>query len=135
MQARGERVHPPGPDPVRPRVARQDATDDRQVGDGDNQPKGSASTGDEETSPDEHGLAGREGNVEIVAKRTDETLSVQVRDNGTGLPEGKVGSGLGTQIVRTLIQGELGGTIDWHTMVGSGTEVTIEIPLAWLTKS
>jgi hypothetical protein len=64
MQARGERVHPPGPDPVRPRVARQDATDDRQVGDGDNQPKGSASTGDEETSPDEHGLAGRHGEGE-----------------------------------------------------------------------
>ncbi|MCU1557744.1 MAG: ATPase, partial [Microbacteriaceae bacterium] len=76
-----------------------------------------------------------EGIVEIIAERTDETLSVQVRDNGSGLPEGKVGSGLGTQIVRTLIQGELGGTIDWHTMVGDGTEVTIDIPLAWLTKS
>jgi two-component sensor histidine kinase len=87
------------------------------------------------TNAVEHGLAGREGNVEIIAERNEETLSVQVRDNGGGLPEGKVGSGLGTQIVRTLIQGELGGTIDWHTMVGSGTEVTIEIPLAWLTKS
>ncbi|MBK0296144.1 hypothetical protein IAE22_28195, partial [Bacillus sp. S34] len=42
------------------------------------------------------------------------------------VPEGKVGSGLGTQIVRTLIQGELGGTIDWHTLTGSGTEVTID---------
>jgi two-component sensor histidine kinase len=87
------------------------------------------------TNAVEHGLAGREGDVEITALRTDETLSVQVRDNGSGLPEGKVGSGLGTQIVRTLIQGELGGTIDWHTMMGSGTEVTIEIPLNWLTKS
>ena len=45
------------------------------------------------------------------------------------------GPGLGTQIVRTLIQGELGGTIDWHTMMGSGTEVTIDIPLRSLTKS
>ena len=44
----------------------------------------------------------------------------KVRDNGVGLPEGKVGSGLGTQIVRTLIQGELGGTIDWHTLAGRG---------------
>jgi len=79
-----------------------------------------------------HGLAGREGIVEIVAERTDNTLSVTVRDDGTGLPEGKVGSGLGTQIVRTLIQGELSGTIDWHTMVDDGTEVTIDIPLAWL---
>ncbi len=57
---------------------------------------------------------------------------MKVRDNGVGLAEGKVGSGLGTQIVRTLIQGELGGTIDWHTLVGSGTEVTIDIPLTWL---
>jgi two-component system, sensor histidine kinase PdtaS len=87
------------------------------------------------TNAIEHGLNGREGNVEITAERTDETLSVRVRDTGAGMPEGKVGSGLGTQIVRTLIQGELGGTIDWHTMVGSGTEVTIEIPLAWLTKN
>ncbi len=87
------------------------------------------------TNAVEHGLAGREGDVEITALRTEDTLSVRVRDNGSGLPEGKVGSGLGTQIVRTLIQGELGGTIDWHTMMGSGTEVTIEIPLNWLTKS
>jgi len=88
------------------------------------------------TNAVEHGLAGRaEGEVEIIAKRNDEVLSVKVRDNGVGLAEGKVGSGLGTQIVRTLIQGELGGAIDWHTMMGSGTEVTIEIPLNWLTKS
>jgi chemotaxis protein histidine kinase CheA len=43
-----------------------------------------------------------------------------------------VGRGLGTQIVRTLIQGDLGGTIDWHTLMGSGTEVTIEIPLRYI---
>jgi chemotaxis protein histidine kinase CheA len=35
--------------------------------------------------------------------------------------------------VRTLIQGELGGTIDWHTIVGRGTEVTIDVPLRWIT--
>jgi two-component sensor histidine kinase len=86
------------------------------------------------TNAVEHGLAGQEGEVEIVATRSEETLTVEVRDSGTGLPEGKVGSGLGTQIVRTLIQGELGGTIDWHTMVGTGTVVTIEIPTRWLKK-
>jgi two-component system, sensor histidine kinase PdtaS len=85
------------------------------------------------TNAVEHGLDGRDGEVEIVANRFDDRLEVQVRDNGRGLPEGKVGSGLGTQIVRTLIQGELGGTIDWHTLVGSGTEVTIGIPFRWLT--
>lgn len=87
------------------------------------------------TNAVEHGLAGRDGEVQIIAHRTKDTLSVEVRDNGVGLAEGKVGTGLGTQIVRTLIQGELGGTIDWHTIMGSGTEVTIEIPLTWLNKS
>ncbi|MEO6941572.1 MAG: histidine kinase N-terminal domain-containing protein [Terrimesophilobacter sp.] len=87
------------------------------------------------TNAVEHGLAGREGEVEINAQRTSELLSVTVRDNGVGLGEGKVGTGLGTQIVRTLIQGELGGTIDWHTIMGSGTEVTIEVPLTWLSKN
>jgi two-component sensor histidine kinase len=86
------------------------------------------------TNAVEHGLDGRDGEVEIVADRRAEELTVKVRDNGVGLPEGKVGSGLGTQIVRTLIQGELGGTIDWHTLVGNGTEVTIEIPFRWLTQ-
>ncbi len=85
------------------------------------------------TNAVEHGLAGRrDGEVEIAARRTEDVLSVRVRDNGVGLPEGKVGSGLGTQIVRTLIQGELGGTIDWHTLQGEGTEVTIEVPLRYL---
>jgi two-component sensor histidine kinase len=87
------------------------------------------------TNAVEHGLAGKsDGEVEIAAKRTAEKLTVKVRDNGVGLPEGKVGSGLGTQIVRTLIQGELSGTIDWHTLVGSGTEVTIEVPLKWIKR-
>jgi two-component sensor histidine kinase len=87
------------------------------------------------TNAVEHGLAGKaDGEVEIRARRTEDHLRVKVRDNGVGLPEGQVGSGLGTQIVRTLIQGELSGTIDWHTLMGSGTEVTIDIPLNWLRK-
>ena len=85
------------------------------------------------TNAVEHGLAGRDGEVEIVADRSGDELTVLVRDNGAGLQEGKVGTGLGTQIVRTLIQGELSGTIDWHTVMGSGTEVTIEVPLRWIT--
>ena len=79
-----------------------------------------------------NGSPGQEGDVEIAAERGDEMLEVRVRDTGVGLPEGQVGRGLGTQIVRTLIQGELGGTIDWHTLMGSGTEVTIEIPLRYI---
>jgi two-component sensor histidine kinase len=85
------------------------------------------------TNAVEHGLAGKvNGEVVISANRTPEKLSVTVRDNGGGLPEGKVGEGLGTQIVRTLVQGELGGSIDWHTLEEEGTEVTIDIPLQYL---
>jgi two-component sensor histidine kinase len=85
------------------------------------------------TNAVEHGLAGKkDGEVVITAKRTADTLSVTVRDNGGGLPQGKVGEGLGTQIVRTLVQGELGGSIDWHTLEDEGTEVTIDIPLQYL---
>ncbi|GAA1668896.1 histidine kinase N-terminal domain-containing protein [Microbacterium lacus] len=86
------------------------------------------------TNAVEHGLAGKEGDVEIIAERGAENLAVRVRDTGSGLPEGQVGRGLGTQIVRTLIQGELGGTIDWHTLMGSGTEVTIDIPMRYIER-
>ncbi|KAA9111192.1 sensor histidine kinase [Microbacterium rhizomatis] len=86
------------------------------------------------TNAVEHGLAGQQGEVEIIARRSEERLEVRVRDNGVGMPEGHVGQGLGTQIVRTLIQGELGGTIDWHTITGSGTEVTIDIPLRYIAR-
>lgn len=84
------------------------------------------------TNAVEHGLADKEGEVEIIAQRSEDHLEVRVRDDGVGLPEGQVGRGLGTQIVRTLIQGELSGTIDWHTLVGSGTEVTIDIPMRYI---
>lgn len=86
------------------------------------------------TNAVEHGLAGKEGTVTIDAVRTDENLHVSVRDSGHGLPEGRVGQGLGTQIIRTLIQGELGGTIEWRGGDGEGTEVSIDIPMRWLKK-
>ncbi len=82
----------------------------------------------------EHGLADQEGEVAIVADRDENRLRVDVRDTGKGLPEGVVGQGLGTQIVRTLIQGELSGSIDWHPLPDEGTEVTIEIPLRYIAK-
>ncbi|MGO2049069.1 MAG: sensor histidine kinase, partial [Microbacterium sp.] len=85
------------------------------------------------TNAVEHGLAGKEGTVTIDAARTDDNLHVSVRDSGHGLPEGRVGQGLGTQIIRTLIQGELGGSIEWRSD-GAGTEVVIDIPLRWLTR-
>lgn len=85
------------------------------------------------TNAVEHGLVGHDqGEVVITTKRTPEWLTVSVRDNGRGLPEGRLGDGLGTQIVKTLVQGELGGHIDWRTVEGQGTEVTITIPMQYV---
>lgn len=86
------------------------------------------------TNAVEHGLSGQEGMVTIDAERTAENLRVVVSDTGRGLPEGRVGQGLGTQIVRTLIQGELSGTINWQGAEGEGTQVTIDIPTRWMSK-
>ncbi|MFA5606871.1 MAG: sensor histidine kinase [Leucobacter sp.] len=84
------------------------------------------------TNAVEHGLAGREGEVFIRADRNDQRLEVEVIDTGTGLPGGTVGDGLGTQIVRTLIEGELGGSITWGPDERGGTKVAIQVPLHWI---
>jgi two-component sensor histidine kinase len=81
------------------------------------------------TNAVEHGLANRSGNVEVQASRTPEGLAVYVVDDGAGLADGEVGDGLGTQIVKTLIEGELGGSISWANRVAGGTEVTIKVPM------
>ncbi len=85
------------------------------------------------TNAVEHGLAGREGDVYITAHRTEDRLTVDVVDTGTGLPGGTVGDGLGTQIVRTLVQGELGGSITWGPDADGGTRVAIQVPLHWIS--
>ncbi len=63
----------------------------------------------------EHGLAGRDGEVRVsVAAGGPDRLVVTVADDGAGLPAGfdlVTGGGLGLQIVRTLVEGELGGTL------------------------
>ena len=87
------------------------------------------------TNAVEHGLAGREGTVVIEADRTAEALSVSIVDNGAGLPGGDVGEGLGTQIVRTLIEGELSGSIEWESVDAGGTKVSINIPLRFVASS
>lgn len=77
----------------------------------------------------EHGLANRNGVVHVNAERKAKKLDITVTDNGTGLAGGKVGSGLGTQIIRTLIEGELRGSISWLSPDEGGTKVVIGIPL------
>ena len=81
------------------------------------------------TNAVEHGLANRSGVVAINAERKQKQLQITVSDNGVGIPEGKIGSGLGTQIIRTLIEGELRGSIHWSSPKEGGARVAISIPL------
>jgi two-component sensor histidine kinase len=83
------------------------------------------------TNAVEHGFDGREsGTVEIVVEREGDALRVEVADDGAGLPPDRgAGTGLGTQIVSTLVANELRGTIDWGPREGGGTSVVIEARL------
>jgi two-component sensor histidine kinase len=71
------------------------------------------------------------GSVVVRLDNDGETLSVEVRDNGKGMPEGFAIEGtdsLGLSIVRDLVSGQLGGTIS--TRRDNGTVVALEIPVA-----
>ena len=78
----------------------------------------------------EHGLAETGGGtVDVEAQRStddrgDELLTVTITDNGAGLPGDfrPGGSGLGTQIVQSLIQ-DLRGRITWEAAKPRGTRV------------
>ena len=89
----------------------------------------------------EHGLA-EGGCIDIMAERNEAQLIVSVRDNGEGMagnvPTPGVSSlstlphkrsGLGTQIVRTLVASELRGKITWEEAVPHGTVVRLEAKL------
>ncbi|MFI8851581.1 PAS domain-containing sensor histidine kinase [Streptomyces sp. 891-h] len=88
----------------------------------------------------EHGFGpGRQGSIEVhavrgVAAGQDEArLLVTVQDDGRGLPEdfdAKSGGNLGLQIVRTLVEGELGGTFDMLPGAEKGTRVLFDLPVA-----
>jgi two-component sensor histidine kinase len=83
------------------------------------------------TNAVEHGLSSTEGGtVEIDATRDGQQLRVVVSDDGVGLdPEKGAGSGLGTQIVSTLVANELNGSIEWLPRDGGGTQVVIDVKL------
>ena len=76
----------------------------------------------------EHGLSDRSGTISVFAERDKTHLHIEVTDDGVGLAEGKVGTGLGTQIIRTLVESELRGKISWTAPIRGGTKVAIEIP-------
>ncbi len=78
----------------------------------------------------EHGLGGSAGAIVVVAERAGNRLLVEVLDDGAGLPEGFDAASsdrLGLQIVRTLVEGELGGQLTLERRDGGGTRAAIEI--------
>ncbi|MFC7581252.1 sensor histidine kinase [Schaalia naturae] len=77
----------------------------------------------------EHGLADRDGLVDIEARRSAHLLEVQVRDNGVGFEDGTPMTGLGTQIVRQMVTGELHGSIEWLHGEAGGTVVVVRMPV------
>lgn len=85
----------------------------------------------------EHGFReGETGTVEVTAVRggttKDARLLVTVQDDGVGLPEGfdpQVSGNLGLQIVRTLVEGELGGSFDMVPGPEGGTRVILDVPV------
>jgi two-component system, sensor histidine kinase PdtaS len=81
----------------------------------------------------EHGFEGRNGGDVLVAvERHRKELRVCVTDSGRGLPDDFQLEGserLGLQIVRTLVAGELRGTIALRPSEKGGTEAVLVVPL------
>ncbi|MEE1757305.1 histidine kinase N-terminal domain-containing protein [Streptomyces sp. SP18CS02] len=86
----------------------------------------------------EHAFAqGELGAVEVSVVRgesrgADARLLITIQDDGRGLPEGfdpQRAGNLGLQIVRTLVEGELGGTFDMQPAPGRGTRVVLDVPV------
>ncbi|MDS2171209.1 MULTISPECIES: sensor histidine kinase [unclassified Nesterenkonia] len=74
----------------------------------------------------------------VVSRSADaagrERLELEIVDDGVGLPETDWEPGLGLQIVRTLVRGELSGVIDWDHGEGPdgepvGTRAVLKAPI------
>jgi two-component system, sensor histidine kinase PdtaS len=75
----------------------------------------------------------REGTVAVTAERARGQLTVEIVDDGIGLPADFIGQPndrLGLQIVRTLVSAELNGTVEFHEHADTGgTCARVEMPL------
>jgi len=76
--------------------------------------------------------AGHSGEVVVSAERSARWVDVVVADDGRGLPRGfslERTNGLGLQIVRTLVESELRGTLSLRRREPKGTEAILRVPL------
>jgi two-component sensor histidine kinase len=73
------------------------------------------------------------GEVTVSAERSTRWLDVVIADDGKGLPRGfslERTEGLGLQIVRTLVDSELRGSLSLRRRQPRGTEAVLRVPLA-----
>ena len=99
------------------------------------------SDADEAGRPDQVGAmidaVPRVGEIVVTLATDDERLTVEVADDGSGLPEGfdfDTTQSLGLSIVRDLVRTQIGGTITMRNRSGgdpgrTGTVVLIELPV------
>lgn len=80
------------------------------------------------TNAVEHGVP-HGGHIEVTAQRSGNHLTVEVADDGAGLGGKRPGSGLGTQIVQTMVAGELHGSIEWLGSDKGGACVHLEMEI------
>jgi two-component sensor histidine kinase len=83
----------------------------------------------------EHAYAGEGGELEVRVSRSSAGLEVVVADDGVGLPDDfdlEASTRLGLQIVRSLVVGELRGTIVLRPRVPAGAEAVVTIPASRL---
>jgi two-component system, sensor histidine kinase PdtaS len=75
------------------------------------------------------GAPRKQGLVAIRLASEPDKLTIEVRDNGNGLPEGfslSASKSLGLSIVRALVTTELGGALAFRN--DNGTVVTLHVP-------
>ena len=80
----------------------------------------------------EHAFPAHVGTIDVRVRREPESLHVVVEDDGRGLPadfELARSTRLGLQIVRTLVESELRGTIALRPRPGGGTEAVVSLPM------
>ncbi|MEV0678206.1 histidine kinase N-terminal domain-containing protein [Actinosynnema sp. NPDC050436] len=76
--------------------------------------------------------AGQHGEVVVHAERSAKWLDVVISDDGRGLPPGfslERTDRLGLQIVRTLVESELRGSLSLRRRPRGGTEAVLRVPL------
>ena len=75
----------------------------------------------------EHGYAEYGGEIEVVASRDGDFANICVTDHGLGIQADRTGTGLGTQIVTSLVEAELHGSIVWERRESGGTDARLHV--------